>query len=216
MGIIKGLKNIEAVLDKPKTGGTESKVRWLRMEDGQSTKIRFVNEIDEDSKFYNEDRGLAIVVSEHTNPKDYKRKAVCSLEDEGRCFGCEMHRKDMKAGWRPRLRFYTNVIVDDGIEDPYVAVWSMGVAKSATFSTIREYAMDAEGITNMTWKLKRNGMGTETNYTLIPGAPDIEEFDWSGIEAYALESAIRQVPYVDQESFYLGFDNPATSTTVDW
>lgn len=216
MSIIKGLKNIEAVLDKPKTMGTGSKVRWLKLDDGQSIKIRFVNEIDEDSKFYDEERGLAIVVSEHTNPKDYKRKAVCTLDDEGRCFGCEMHRKDMKAGWRPRLRFYTNVLVDDGMEDPYVAVWSMGVAKSATFSTIREYAMDAEGVTNMTWKLKRNGMGTETNYTLIPGPADSESFDWSATEPFALESAIRQVPYVDQEGFYLGFDNPATSTTVDW
>lgn len=216
MSIIKGLKNIEAVIDRPKAMGTGTKVRWLKLDDGQSVKIRFVNEIDEDSKFYNEDRGLAIVVNEHTNPKDYKRKAVCTLDDEGRCFGCEMHRKDMKAGWRPRLRFYTNVLVDDGIEDPYVAVWSMGVAKSATFSTIREYAMDAEGVTNMTWKLKRNGMGTETNYTLIPGASDSDDFDWSNTEAFALESAIRQVPYVDQEGFYLGFDNPATSTTVDW
>lgn len=216
MSIIKGLKNIEAVLDKPKTMGTGSKVRWLKLDDGQSIKIRFVNEIDEDSKFYDEDRGLAIVVSEHTNPKDYKRKAVCTLDDEGRCFGCEMHRKDMKAGWRPRLRFYTNVLVDDGMEDPYVAVWSMGVAKSATFSTIREYAMDAEGVTNMTWKLKRNGMGTETNYTLIPGPSDSESFDWASTEPFALESAIRQVPYVEQEGFYLGFDNPATSTTVDW
>jgi hypothetical protein len=216
MSIIKGLKNIEAVLDKPKTTGTGSKVRWLKLEDGQSIKVRFVNEIDEDSKFYDEDRGLAIVVSEHTNPKDYKRKAVCTLDDEGRCFGCEMHRKDMKAGWRPRLRFYTNVVVDDSVEDPYVAVWSMGVAKSATFATIREYAMDTDGITNMTWKLKRNGMGTETNYTLIPGAADSEAFDWSNTEPFPLESAIRQVPYVDQEAFYLGFDNPATSTTVDW
>ena len=216
MSIIKGLKNIEAVLDKPKATGTGSKVRWLKMDDGQSIKVRFVNEIDEDSKFYDEDRGLAIVVNEHTNPKDYKRKAVCTLDDEGRRFGCEMHRKDMKAGWRPRLRFYTNVVVDDGIEDPYAAVWSMGVAKSATFATIREYAMDAEGITNMTWKLKRNGMGTETNYTLIPGPADSEDFDWSNVEPFALESAIRQVSYADQEAFYLGFDNPATSTTVDW
>ena len=216
MSIIKGLKNIEAVLDKPKTTGTGSKVRWLKLDDGQSVKIRFVNEIDEDSKFYNEDRGLAIVVSEHTNPKDYKRRAVCTLEDEGRCFACEMHRKDMKAGWRPRLRFYTNVVVNDDIEDPYVAVWGMGVAKSATFNTIREYAMDAEGITNMTWRLKRNGMGTETSYTLIPGQSDSEDHDWSNTEPFDLESATRQVTYADQEGFYLGFDNPATSTTVDW
>lgn len=216
MSIIKGLKNIEAVLEKPKTTGSGLKVRWLKLDDGESVKVRFVNELDENSKLYDEDRGLAIVVSEHTNPKDYKRKAVCTLDDEGRCFGCEMHRKDMRAGWRPRLRFYTNVIVDDGAQDPYAAVWSMGVIKSSNFNTIREYALESEGVSNMTWKVKRNGMGTETNYTMIPGPTDSEPFNWSSVEYYPLESAIRQVPYSEQESFYFGFDNPATSTTVDW
>lgn len=217
MSIIKGLKNISEAIDKPK-GNTPTgpRVRWLKLEDGQSVKVRFANEIDDSSKYYDEDRGLAIVVSEHTNPTDYKRKAVCTMEDEGRCFGCDMHRRNPKDGWKPRLRFYTNVLVDDGMEDPYVAVWSMGVAKSATFNTIREFAADGNSISNMSWKVKRNGKGTETNYILIPGATDSDTFDWSGHEVFPLESAIRQVPFADQESFYLGFDNPATSTSVDW
>ena len=217
MSIIKGLKNISEAIDKPKGNApTGPRVRWLKLEDGQSVKVRFANEIDDSSKYYDEDRGLAIVVSEHTNPTDYKRKAVCTMEDEGRCFGCDMHRRNPKDGWKPRLRFYTNVLVDDGMEDPYVAVWSMGVAKSATFNTIREFAADGNSISNMSWKVKRNGKGTETNYILIPGATDSDTFDWSGHEVFPLESAIRQVPFADQESFYLGFDNPATSTSVDW
>lgn len=217
MSIIRGLKAINDELDKPKaTAPTGPRVRWLKLDDGQSAKIRFANELDDESKFYDDSRGLAIVVSEHTNPDDYKRKATCTMEDEGRCFGCEMHRRDPKKGWKARLRFYTNVIVDDGMEDPFVAVWSMGVAKSATFNTIREYAADGNSVSNMTWKVKRNGKGTETNYILIPGASDSEAFDWNKFEIFPLESAIRQVPYADQESFYLGFDNPATSTSVDW
>jgi hypothetical protein len=217
MSIIKGLKGINEALDKPRGNSASGpRVRWLKLEDGQSIKIRFVNELDEDSKHYNEKNGLAIVVKEHTNPKDYRRKALDTMDSEGRDWAEEMHRKDPKAGWGGRLRFYINVLVDDGMEDPYVAVWSMGVAKSATFSTIREYAMESEGITNMVWKLKRNGKGTETNYILIPGATDTEEFNWSGYEVLPLESAIRKVPYADQESFYLGFDDPTTSTSVDW
>lgn len=216
MSIVKGIKNIEALLEKPSGTSNGPKVRWLKLEDGQAVKVRIANEIDEDSKGYDDSRGLAIVVSEHVNPADYKRKAVCTMEDEGRCFGCEMHRKDMKAGWRPRLRFYTNVIVDDGIDDPYVAIWSMGVAKSATFNTIREYAADGNSVSTMTWKVKRNGKGTETNYVLIPGAPDSEDFGWGAFDLFPLESAIRQVPYSEQESFYFGFDNPSTSSDVEW
>lgn len=218
MSIIKGLKNINEAMEKPRTVGTSSgpRVRWFKLDDGQSAKIRIANEIDDESKFYDENRGLAIVVSEHTNPQDYRLKAVCTYDDEGRCFGCEMHRRNPKDGWKPRLRFYTNIVVDDGMEDPYVAVWSMGVAKSSTFDTIREYASEGSSLTNVTWKIKRNGKGTETTYVLIPNGTDSDPFDWSKFESFPLESAIRQIPYADQESFYLGFSNPATSVSDDW
>ncbi|NBP55197.1 hypothetical protein EBU71_01425, partial [bacterium] len=166
MSVIKGLKNINALLDK-KTDESGPKVRWLKLADGQAVKIRFIEELDEDSANYNDKRGLALVVKEHTNPKDYKRKAVDTLDTEGRDWAEEMYRKDPKgnSGWRGRLRFYCNVLVDDGIEDkPYVAIWSMGVSKQSAFNTIREYALETGSISNVVWKLKRNGQGTETSY----------------------------------------------------
>jgi hypothetical protein len=135
----------------------------------------------------------------------------------GRCFGCEMSRKEPKSGWRARLRFYCNVLVDDGLEEPYVAVWSQGISKQSAFNTIKEYAMETGSITNLGWKLKRNGQGTETNYTLIPTSPDAEPYDWSKVEAFNLEKVVREVPYAEQEAFYFGFDTPsATSANVDW
>jgi len=199
MSVVKGLKNINALLDKPKYESTGPKVKWLKLADGQSAKIRFIEELDEDSANYNEKRGLALVVKEHVNPKDYKRRAVDTMETEGRDWAEEMHRKDPKAGWRGRLRFYCNVVVDDGIEAPYVAIWSMGLSKQSSFNTIREYALETGSISNLTWKLKRNGQGTETSYTLIPSAPDKEPFNWEGIEPYPLEMALKKVPYAEQE-----------------
>ena len=216
MSIVKGLKNINALLDKPKYEG--AKVRWLKLADGQALKIRFVEELDEDSASYSESRGLALVVKEHTNPKDYRRKAVDTIETEGRDWAEEMHRKDPKAGWRARLRFYCNVLVDDGIEEPYVAIWSMGVSKQSAFNTIREYALDTGSISNLTWKLKRNGQGTETSYTLIPSVPDTEPFAWNEIQPFPLESALNRVAYAEQEAYYLGFDSPSvtSATNADW
>lgn len=218
MAIVKGLKNINALVDKPKFEGTGAKVRWFKIADGQAVKIRFIEELDEDSANYNEARGLALVVSEHTNPKDYKRKAVDTMESEGRDWAEEMHRKDMKAGWRARLRFYCNVLVDDGIDAPYVAIWNMGVSKQSAFNTIREYALETGSISNLTWKVKRNGQGTETSYTLIPSSPDSAPFDWAAIEPYPLEKALNKVPYAEQEAFYLGFDTPSSSSSanIDW
>lgn len=221
MSVVKGLKNINALLDnKPSSdpSATGPKVRWVKLADGQSVKIRFVEELDQDSANYSPDRGLAIVVKEHTNPKDYKRKALDTMETEGRDWAEEMHRKDPKAGWRARLRFYCNVIVDDGIEEPYVAVWSQGISKQSAFNTIREYALETGSISNLVWKLKRNGQGIETNYTLIPTSPDSEPFDWSNIQPFNLDKVVRHVPYAEQENFYLGFDGPGSANTsnADW
>ena len=218
MSVVKGLKNINALLDKPKYDSDKPRVRWLKLADAQSVKIRFIEELDEESANYKESRGLSLVVKEHTNPKDYRRKAVDTMESEGRDWAEEMHRKDPKAGWRGRLRFYCNVLVDDGIEEPYVAIWSMGVSKMSSFNTIREYALETGSISNVNWKLKRNGQGTETSYTLIPSAPDSEPFDWSNVEPFDLELALNHVPYAEQEAYYLGFDTPSvtSSTNVEW
>lgn len=218
MSVIKGLKNINALLDKPKYDSDKPRVRWLKLADAQSVKIRFIEELDEESANYNEGRGLSLVVKEHTNPKDYRRKAVDTMDSEGRDWAEEMHRKDPKAGWRGRLRFYCNVLVDDGIEEPYVAIWSMGVSKMSSFNTIREYALETGSISNLTWKLKRNGQGTETSYTLIPSAPDSEPFAWGEVEPFDLELALTQIPYAEQEAFYLGFDTPSvtSATNVEW
>jgi len=218
MSVVKGLANINALIDKPKYDSDKPRVRWLKLTDGQAVKIRFIEELDEDSPNYSADRGLSVVVKEHTNPKDYRRKAVDTMESEGRDWAEEMHRKDPKAGWRGRLRFYCNVLVDDGIEEPYAAIWSMGVSKQSAFNTIREYALETGSISNLTWKLKRSGSGTETVYTLIPSAPDSEPFSWGTVEPFDIDLALNHVPYAEQEAFYLGFDTPSASsaTNVEW
>jgi hypothetical protein len=217
MSVITGLKNIKNKMERPQSeDGTRA--RWLKLDDGQSVKIRFINELDPDSPSYDKERGLAIVVAEHTNPRDYRRKGLCTLEDEGRCFGCEMHRKDTKAGWKARLRFYTNVLVEDGT-DQYVAVWSQGVGqKSPATNMLIEYAGDTGSISNLQWRLKRSGTGTQTSYTLIPLATDTEKFEWKDTDPFELEKvAIRNISYPDQEAFYMGMDaDTSSSTSVDW
>jgi len=217
MSVIKGLKDIGALMDKPKYENNGQKVRWVKLADGQSAKVRFVEELDTDSANYDESRGLSVVIAEHTNPKDYKRKASCTIDSEGRCYGCEMGRKEPKSGWRSRLRWYGNVIIDDGTEAPYVAVWSQGISKQSAFGNLREYAIETGSISNLEWKIKRNGQGTETNYTLLPTKPDTEPFKFDGIEPFNLEKVVREVAYAEQENFYFGFDAPSlTSSNTDW
>ena len=173
MAIVRGLKNMNKTLDKPSVNKTDGpKAKWLKLEDGESIKIRFLQELDPDSPHYSETAGLGFIAVEHTNPKDYRRKALCTIEDQGRCWGCEQHKKDYKAGWKGRSRLYINVLVDDGKEDPYVAVLSQGSSGKTITPTVIEYAGEMGSITNLMWRIKRSGTKTDTSYTIIPLAKD--------------------------------------------
>jgi len=206
MGIVKGLKGLNQVMDKPQSsGGDGTKARWVKLEDAESVKVRF----------------LGFIAVEHTNPKDYRRKALCTMEDQGKCYGCEQHRKDYKAGWKGRSRLYINVLIDDGKEDPYVGILSQGSSGKTITPTLIEYAGEMGSITNLMWRIKRTGTKTDTSYTIIPLAKDETPFDGSSLELYQLEdTAVRDMPYTEQEAFFAGENNngeeSTSSSSVDW
>ena len=225
MGIVTGLKAMNEQMEQKSHSSDAQKGRWLQLKDGQSLKIRFMQEIDPDSKNYNDKAGLAFIAVEHTNPKDYKRKALCTIEDQGRCYGCEMHRRDPKAGWKGRARFYANVLVDDGSEEAYVAIFSQGAGPKSATPEIINYAGETGSISNLTWKLKRTGTATETNYSIIPlPTADVAPIDLDKYELFDLQkTAVRDVKYEEQESFYLGITSDSsdeslqsTSSAVEW
>ena len=222
MGIVKGLKDLNKVMDKPQaSSGDGTKGRWVKLEDGESVKIRFLQELDPDSPTYSEKLGLGFIAVEHTNPKDYRRKALCSMDDQGKCYGCEQHRKDYKAGWKGRSRLYINVLVDDGKEDPYVGILSQGSSGKTVTPTLIEYAGEMGSISNLMWRIKRTGTKTDTSYTIIPLAKDETPFDSSSLELFKLEeTAVRDMPYTEQEAFFAGEnghgEESSASSSVDW
>lgn len=226
MGIVKGLKGLDSVIDKSGgsyDGSEGSKAKWVKLDDGQSVKIRFLQELDPDSPTYIEKNGLGFIAIEHTSPADYRRKALCSMDDQGKCFGCEEHRKDYKKGWKGKPRLYINVLVDDGKNDPYVAVLSQGISGKTITPTLNEYAKEMGSITNLMWRIKRSGTGTDTSYTIIPLGKDEAAFDFSAVELYDLATtAVRDLPYTEQEEFFIGehkeesAESSSTASSVDW
>lgn len=223
MGIVKGLKGLNQVMDKPQSsGGDGTKARWVKLEDSESVKVRFLQELDPDSPSYNEKAGLGFIAVEHTNPKDYRRKALCTMEDQGKCYGCEQHRKDYKAGWKGRTRLYINVLIDDGKEDPYVGILSQGSSGKTVTPTLIEYAGEMGSITNLMWRIKRTGTKTDTSYTIIPLAKDESPFDIGALDLYDLETtAVRDLPYTEQDAFFAGEgshneEQATTSSSLDW
>lgn len=224
MSKIVGLVGMSKAMEKTSYSNSEdSKAKWLKIEDGEAVKIRFLQELDPDSPQYNDKMGCGFFAIEHTNPKDYRRKALDTMEDEGRDWAQEQHRKDPKAGWGARKRLYVNVLVDDGKNDPYVAILSQGVSGKTITPTLIEYANEMGSISNLMWRVKRSGLKTDTSYTIIPLAKDETPFDFASVELFDLDkTAVRSVPYAEQESFYSGEshseekESTSTSNSVDW
>ena len=213
MGIERVFQDIGRTLDRPAADPDRVKGRWFGLKDGESAKIKFLQEIDADSPNYDPEKGQSFLAVEHANPDSFMKKALCSFDDQGRCFGCEMHRRDMKAGWNGKTRFYSNVLVDDGKAEPFVAILSQGAGPKAITPTLMEYAAETGSITNVVWKIKRTGSGnTDTSYSIIPLPPTAVLDLPADAELFDLEkSAVKDIAYADQEAFYLGAGYSGTS-----
>jgi len=210
MGIVKGLKSIQShneAEDAKYSGGGE-KTRWFKIEDKQSVKVAFLQELDEDSPDYSAKNDLGFLAVEHVNPKNFRRKALCTIDDEGSCYGCDTHQKDWKAGWKQKSRLYINALVDDGKNEPYVVVLSQGNGPKSITPALIEEAGDGS-ISQVWYTIKRTGSGpTDTSY-LLRGGKEAHGLDVESYELYDLDKVVRQIPYAEQEAHYNDGDAPA-------
>jgi hypothetical protein len=210
MGVIKGLKGIQnyyAEQERRREEAQAPKSVWFSLKDGESAKVRFLQELDPDSNQYSERNGLGFIAVEHSSPADFKRKALCTA-DEGDCYACEQNRlsyqndTEEKGKWKAKSRLYINVLVDKAGEEPYVAILSQGNSPKAVTPTLIEYAAESGAITNRWWKITRKGAGfNDTSYTVMAFDPkddvNVEEY-----ELFDLDSVVRAVPYDEQEAHY--------------
>ncbi len=228
MGIVKGLsainKHVEAEDAKFNGSGDSNPITWFKLTDKQSVKVVFLQELDPNSTNFSQKNDLGFLAVEHVNPENWRKKAVCTKDEEGVCYGCEQHAKDWKAGWKQKTRLYINVLVIDGDKEPFVAVLSQGNGPKSITPTLIEYAGDDETITDKFFSVKRSGAGaTDTSYTLRAGKEhglDVESY-----ELFDLEKALRQIPYERQEAHYLDGQeatapseaaaNPASTTSAE-
>ena len=227
MGIVRGLKGLNEAVESSATreGGEGGKGQWLKVADGKSVKLEFLQELDADSASYDEEAGTGFIATEHSHPKHYQRKGLCSHDDQGRCFGCEKNRSAPKTGWNIKRRLYINVLVDDGTNDPYVAIMSQGLGDKAATPQIIEYANEVGSITGVVWSLKRKGSTKDnTSYTITPLPPTAKRLvKPADAELFDLEKiCVRDVPYAEQEAFYMGDDAgnaevaSSTSSNEEW
>lgn len=221
MGIQRGLAAVKAYkeeIERRKEAAEAGRVNWLKMEDGESVEVWYLQELDESAENYLEDKGIGIFAVEHTKPgkNNYMTKALCSIEDEEQCFGCEKHREDWKAGWKAKSRLYINVLVKRKDGSTEVAVMSQpNGPKSVIAPMLLDYAVENNTITDRWWKITRSGEGEGTTYTPFVRGPS-KDVNPADHDVFDLERCVRSVPYVEQEAFYVGVaDKDAEPETAD-
>lgn len=232
MSVQKGLKAIKEAQAARAAAAAERdrpKADWFKLQPNQSVKLRFAQELDEESVNYNADRGVGFIAVEHNapGPEGYKRRGLCSIDDEGRCYPDERHRQDPKAGWRQKQNLYINVVVDYGDGEKKVNLLTRNANSPFAVSLI-EWASENGTITNVVFKVKRTGEGTNTNWSLMPDMNDkvLADFPLDGLELFDLEAQLRKVEYDKQPEFYSlgGYEAPVpaavgakpTSSSDEW
>lgn len=211
MGIIKGLKKYDdyeasqaKAREEREARQNQAKTVWFSLGDKESATLRFLQELDEDSPNHSTKNDTGFIALEHTapGPEGWKKKALCTASD-GDCYPCEQRRVDWENWKKPSPRLYINALVNPGAEDEHVAIVSQGTSGKSITPTLIEYARETGSITDRLFKVKREGLKTETSWTAV--ARDKQDFDKSieDYEVYDLDAvAVRHVPYEEQAEFY--------------
>jgi hypothetical protein len=214
MSAFKTLADLQKKVEKKSSPYSDKPKRnFLTLKDGESVRLRFLQELTEDAKGYNEARGAAEVIGAHTNPLDWKKKSGCTVEDEEKgfqCWACEQvfESKDNN-GWRSRNHLLINVAYQNEDGSWTVAILDQGFGKAHVGNDVVEFAGEYGTITNRTFKFSRNGKGQETDYTLLPLDPSDEPKELAEVELHSFEGLYKKIPYEEQQTYFFSNGDPA-------
>ena len=203
------MKTLDELKKKTESKGEDfAKRKFLTLKDKDAVRIRFRQELTEDSKNYDAERGTALVTGVHTNPLNFKIRAGCTAESEEhgfQCWACEQFMENPKDNgkWRPQQRFFINVAVqkEDGTWE--AAVFEQGFGKSHIGNDLVENAIEFGSIVDRTYKLSRKGSGfNDTEYSLLPLAESDEPEEVKALELYNFDGLAKTYPYNEQQEHF--------------
>lgn len=202
MTILEGLQEIDNDI---KESSDSNKTRYLDLEDKATVFIRFLDDLDKNTPMVDLGAGVAVVMREHKSPKNFRRRALCTKKTRnsyvsGECYACDQAVESPRTGWGMTRRAYLNVLVDDGLNDPYVAVWSLGIAKNTTWEQLIEEFHDSGTIADSPWRVRRSGTGTNTTFVIKKMDGDHAAFN--DYDRFDLKSVTKSVPFEEQASYY--------------
>lgn len=215
----KTLKDILKKKQEQDERNNRPKVDYFSVKEGSSVFVQFLQELGEDSPTYDKDRGSALFLVEHVSPYNFRRKAECTYDLEGRCFACEMNQIETKLEidgetknypWSQRTNMYIQLITEEGD----VKVLSRP-APGAVFDSLYGFAEEEnEGsLTGQTFKISK-GSKKNDKWELMPSKKSIdvpaqpELIDLS-------ESVGLKVAYEEQKNFYIPQEKTESVSVAD-
>jgi len=197
---LKTLQDIEKSI--PKVGGEGGGKKFFNLKSGETYKIRFRQELTEDSKNFNEEDGTGIIVPVVTSPINWKWRCASTAqmpEHSYRCWASEQIVQDGR--WRPKPHLLINIAVEmDGVWEARVLDTTFNQRHIGIMLT--EYAKEFGTITNQVFKYSRTGSGAQdTNYSLIPLGPSDPDPAIASLPMHDLGNVYMVLGYDKQKSF---------------
>lgn len=208
---LKTLKDLEKqVTPAGKSSGAK---KFFSLQSGDSFKIRFLQELTEDSANFNDKLGTGITVPVIVSPVNWKWKvaSTATLEKYNyRCWGSEQSVHDK--AWRSKPHLLINVAVEIEPNKWEARVLDTTFNQRHIGLTLLEYAKEFGTITDRYYKYSRTGSGaSDTNYSLIPLAVAEQNDQIKNLTLHDLNNVYMTLPYEKQEIYLttgeLGKDN---------
>jgi hypothetical protein len=218
------LKALKERAEKAKGFSGDGESPFLSLKDGESVKIRFLQELDTDSEAYDDRRGKFEVIDEHASPKDFKITAKCTAETDGRCWACEQtSNPEIGKKWKPKMRIYANVAVvteKDGktpLAEPKVKILKQGFSDKGVGNDIINVIEEFEQLGDKYLKIARSGDNmNNTSYSLMPLGPKPITKAEEELELIPLDKFIKVIPYDEQPAFYMGESGESGGKSEEW
>jgi hypothetical protein len=198
---VKTLKDLEKQVNA--RGGKQGVKKFFSVSSGQSYKIRFRQELTEDSKNFSSDTGTGITVPVITSTINWKWRIASTAQNEKynyRCWGTEQSVIDK--AWRPKAHLLINIAIETepGVWEPRVLDTTFNQRHVGL--TLIEYAKEFGTVTDRYYKYSRTGStAADTNYSLIPleVAPELETIKI--LPMHDLSDVYMTLPYEKQQKY---------------
>ena len=198
---IKTLKDIEKNIPQKSGGGGGAK-KFFNLQSGDTYKIRFRQELTEDSKNFDEEVGTGIIVPVVTSPINWKWRCAStaqSAEHGYRCWASEQIGQDGR--WKPKPHLLINIAVEiDGVWEPRILDTTFNQRHIGLI--LMEYAKEFGSIVNQNFKYSRTGSGAQdTNYSLIPLGESEADASIADLQMHQLDNVYMTLGYDKQKQF---------------